>query len=107
MSVYRIVFMPTAREELLKIGEYIALDNPERAITFIDELMASLTKTLSLFPKAGRLVSNLDFNEETRVFPHGNYNSYYRINEAGGSVEVLYILNAKIDMNRFLGKLAA
>lgn len=44
MKQYHIEFMPSARACLLEIGEYIALDNPQRAVTFIDEIIGSLQK---------------------------------------------------------------
>ena len=53
MKHYRVEIMPTARAGLLEIGEYIALDNPVRAMSFIDEITDSLHKQLSLFPFSG------------------------------------------------------
>jgi plasmid stabilization system protein ParE len=60
MKHYRIEIMPTARAGLLEIGEYIALDNPVRAISFMDEITDSLHKILSLFPYSGKIAENLD-----------------------------------------------
>ena len=34
MKHYRVEIMPTARTGLLETGEYIALDNPVRAMSF-------------------------------------------------------------------------
>ena len=34
----KVVFSEAARYDLLRIGDYIAEDNPLRALTFIDEL---------------------------------------------------------------------
>jgi plasmid stabilization system protein ParE len=34
----KIVFSPAARQDLLEIGDYIARDNPTRALSFVDEL---------------------------------------------------------------------
>ena len=44
MKHYRVEIMPTAKAGLLEIGEYIALDNPTRAISFIDEITDLLLK---------------------------------------------------------------
>ena len=87
--------MPSARACLLEIGEYIALDNPQRAITFIDEIIGSLQKQLSIFPFSGKRVEDLDLDEEIRVMTHGNYNSYYRVIEDRLLVEVLFVFNAR------------
>lgn len=67
MKHYQIITMPSAREGLLAIGEYIALDNPDRAITFVDEITSSLEKTLSIFPYSGKVSEELGLGEEIRV----------------------------------------
>lgn len=105
MKSYSVIIMPTAREGLLEIGEYIALDNPIKAMSFIDELTDSLENTLSIFPYSGRVSDDLDFSEETRVFPYGNYISYYRVIEQRQVVEVLFIFNARRDIGRIFGDL--
>ena len=38
MSAYRVAFADTAEEGLLNIVDYIALDNPVRAVSFVGEL---------------------------------------------------------------------
>ncbi len=97
--------MPSAREGLLAIGEYIALDNPVRAITFVDEITASLEKTLSIFPLSGKISQELDLIDEIRVWSHGNYNSYYRVLDSKQTVEVLFIFNASRDVGSLITSL--
>ena len=94
MKSYRIIITPTAENCLLEIGEYIALDNPERAITFLTEITDSLRQTLSMFPYSGKVAEDLELDEEVRVMPYGNYNSYYRVKEEEELVEVLFVFNA-------------
>lgn len=98
MKHYHIKIMPTARTGLLEIGEYIALDNPVRAISFVEELTASVRKMLSLFPYAGKVVENLGFDEEIRIWPYGDYNSYYHVIENKQLVEVLFVFHASRDI---------
>lgn len=38
MNVYAVKFMPQAIDDLRSILVYIATDNPQRAISFVDEL---------------------------------------------------------------------
>ena len=95
MKQYHIEFMSSARAYLLEIGEYIALDNPQRAVTFIDEIIGSLQKQLSIFPFSGKRVEDLELDEEIRVMTHGNYNSYQRVIEDRLLVEVLFVFNAR------------
>jgi plasmid stabilization system protein ParE len=37
----RVAFSPKAEDDLEEIGDYIARDNPGRALTFLDELRAT------------------------------------------------------------------
>ncbi|SMN00450.1 hypothetical protein SPONL_1327 [uncultured Candidatus Thioglobus sp.] len=97
--------MPSARENLLAIGEYIAFDNPVRAITFVDEITASLEKTLSIFPLSGKVVKELDLSEEIRIWSYGHYNSYYRVLDDKKFVEVLFIFNASRDVDSLITSL--
>jgi len=105
MKRFKITIMPSAREGLLAIGEYIALDNPVRAISFIDEITASLEKTLSIFPLSGRVSEDLDLAEEIRIWSHGNYNCYYRVLGDKKTIEVLFIFNASRDIRSLIQKL--
>jgi len=97
--------MPSARAGLLEIGEYIALNNSARAITFVDEITASLEKTLSIFPYSGKIVKDLDLDEEIRVWLHGNYNSYYQILDDKQIVEILFVFNGSRDIESLITSL--
>jgi len=101
MKNYRVTFMDPAEEGLLEIAEYIALDNPARAISFIDELTGSLKKTLSVFPYSGKAYLDIKA-DDIRVFPYGNYVGYYRVKEDELLVEVLFIFNAKQEVSELL-----
>lgn len=94
--------MPLAEEGLLDIGEYIALDNPERAISFIEELTSSLINTVSTFPRSAPVAEGLDLSEEIRVYSYGNYNCYYRVIDEAEAIEVLYIFNASRDVQSLI-----
>jgi plasmid stabilization system protein ParE len=99
MTSYKVIMMPNATKNLVEIGRYIALDNPMRAISFVDEIKKSLQNNLSMFPYLCRVVEDLDFDEEVRIFSYGNYNCYYLVNEEKVSVEVLFVFNASRDVN--------
>ena len=60
MSAYRVAFADTAEEGLLNIVDYIALDNPVRAVSFVGELTVSVRKMLSAFPYSGKVVEDLN-----------------------------------------------
>ena len=67
MSTYRVAFADTAEEGLLNIVDYIALDNPVRAVSFVGELTVSVREMLSAFPYSGKVVEDLGFEQEVRV----------------------------------------
>jgi len=52
MSHYKVALTDTAQNSLLEIVDYIAVDNPSRAASFIGELTHSLIKILSTFPRS-------------------------------------------------------
>jgi len=104
MKLHKIVFTETADECLLNIASYIALDSPARAETFIEELVASLTQTLSVFPLAGKVYEEIQVKTEVRSLPHKNYISFYRVND--DVVEVLFIFNAAQNIKDILTSVA-
>ncbi len=101
MKKYRVIVTPNAEECLLEIAEFIALDNPVKAFSFIKELTNSLKKTLSIFPFSGRVYEEIA-GEEIRRFSYQNYTSYYRVNTVKNTVEILFIFNGKRQVNEFL-----
>ena len=102
MNTHNVALSDTAEEGLLDIVDYIALDNPVRAVSFVEELTTSLRKTLSIFPYSGKVVDDLEVGQEIRVWPHGNYNSYYRIVEGQQLVEVLFVFHAGRDIQALI-----
>lgn len=44
LTVPRLVILPAARVDLTEIGDFIALDNPERAASFVTEIEAKMVQ---------------------------------------------------------------
>ena len=42
-----VVFSPVAETDLEEIGDYVALDNPRRAVTFVREIRDPMQRHLS------------------------------------------------------------
>ena len=105
MSTYRVAFADTAEEGLLNIVDYIALDNPVRAVSFVGELTVSVRKMFSAFPYSGKVVEDLGFEQEVRVWPYGDYNSYYHVIEDKQLVEVLFVFHAGRDVQALMAGL--
>ncbi len=62
-------FTPQAETDLEEIGDYIALDNPRRAVTFIQEIRQHCAR-LADAPKSR--VARPDLGEAIRICAHGN-----------------------------------
>lgn len=59
MKSYRVAFSHLADADLDQILDYIAEDNPTRAITFVDELREYARDTISLAPKGGSYIAEI------------------------------------------------
>ena len=71
----RLLFAPLAIADLEEIGDYIALDNPPWALSFVQELPAQCRKILDnplAFPTREDLAPGL------RVLQYGQYSVFYR-----------------------------
>ncbi|MBY4609697.1 type II toxin-antitoxin system RelE/ParE family toxin [Rhizobium sp. 9T] len=92
-----IVFI-TARAEtdLERIADYIAMDNPQRAVSFIHELV-DRCEHLADTPNGFSLVPRY---EHIRRRPYGNYLIFYRVGE--DRIEILHILNGAQDFESIL-----
>ena len=94
----KLVLTKEAESDLIFIGDYIAQDNPRRAVSFIEELQARCTALLDQ-PRAYPLVPR---HEEAgiRRAVHGRYLIFYRVDP--GAVVVLHILAAEMSYERLL-----
>jgi plasmid stabilization system protein ParE len=90
--------MPAALREIEAIGDYIAKDNPSRAVSFISEIYESrhgLSEYAERFPVIPRYA---DFAVRRR--PHDPYLIFYRIRS--GEVEVLRVVHGARDLRKLL-----
>jgi addiction module RelE/StbE family toxin len=93
-----VIFANEAKADLKEIGDYIAQNDPHRAISFIEE-MIDCCEMLELRPHAYAIVprfAHLGFRKRT----FGNYLIFYRVLD--GQVEVARILNAARDYDALL-----
>jgi toxin ParE1/3/4 len=77
--VKRVVLSPQTERDLEEIGDYIARDNPRRAVTFIAEVKS---KCLSLGHAPGIGAPRPELGEGVRMLPHGRYLIFYRAHDA-------------------------
>ena len=71
----KYLISPLAAQDMEAIGDYIAQDNPHRAITFIAELRSQCDK-IAISPKACR--SRPDLGNNIRSSAYGNYVIFFQ-----------------------------
>lgn len=84
----RVVFSRRAEHDLEEIGDYIAQDNPRRALNFIEELRAHCARIADAplaFPLRPELGSGL------RSSPHGRYVIFFRPSPSAKPKKVLIV----------------
>ena len=88
MRKYTLVFTQEAEDDFDQIIDYIATENPVRALSFIEELRDSLINTLEVAPKGGRRILN------ARFFVFGNYIAVYDVDHAHNRVVIHMVTHA-------------
>jgi addiction module RelE/StbE family toxin len=93
-----VVYTDEARADLERIGNYIAEDNPARALTFVLEI-SDRCEELANMADAFPLVPRYE-HTKVRRRPFRNYLIFYRVTES--RVDVLHILNSAQDFEAIL-----
>ena len=88
-----VVITHEAEADLEHIADTIALDNPLRALSFVQELRERCER-LSEFPKAFPLVPRYEHTGIRRRV-HGNYLIFYHVHDE--TVDVLHVLHGARD----------
>jgi toxin ParE1/3/4 len=96
--VKRLVFTAQAEVDLEAVGDHIALDNPFRAVTFIQELRLDCYE-LSEMPERYPLFER-HRSSGIRRRAHGNYLIFYRV--GAETVEILHVLHGAMDLEAIL-----
>ena len=89
----RLVVLPAAKADLIEIGDFIAADNPPRALTFVTEIEARMHKILDM-PSAS--LRRDELHPGLRSVRHGRYGIYFM--EVGDEVRVVRVLHTSRDV---------
>ena len=89
----RVIFSPQAEEELLEIAFYIAQDNPEAALSFLERI-ERICAVIAASPEIGRLREELAPN--LRGFLVEQYVVFYVPTQGG--IEVVRVLHGARDL---------
>ena len=93
-----VVITAAAEADLESVADWIAKDNPQRAVSFIEELRGSC-ETLADSPLGFPLVPRYAQIGIRRKI-HGNYLIFYRV--FGDRIEILHILHGARDYEAIL-----
>lgn len=93
----RVEFSHRAREDIAEISEYIAGSNPQRAFSFVDELLEA-GEARGRFPMSGR--RRPDLGDDLFTFPYGRYLIVYSVEPE--RVLIRRILHGARDLDRAL-----
>jgi len=89
----RVTLSPLAERDLEAIGDYIAEDNPSRALSFIAELRAQCA-TIAKAPQAYR--ARPELGEGLRSCAHGNYVIFFTVTKA--RLTIVRVLHGAMDI---------
>jgi len=88
---YAVRYLPAAERDLLSIHDWIARDNPERAVTFVEELDRAITK-LAFRPHMGVVPRLAKLREAGyRVLIISDYLAFYKVR--GKTVQIYRVLH--------------
>ncbi|MCJ2045517.1 type II toxin-antitoxin system RelE/ParE family toxin [Methylobacterium sp. J-078] len=87
-----------AEADLERIGDFIALDNPDRALSFVNEILDRCLR-LADAPRGFPLVPRYE-RSGVRRRPYRDYLIFYRVED--DHVDVLHILNGARDYETIL-----
>ena len=87
----KIIWSPLAVERTSEIAEYITIDNPSAAISWVEKVFAKVD-LLKLSPEMGREVPEIS-RKAIREIIFGNYRIIYRIEKA--SISILTVRHVK------------
>lgn len=90
-----LVYAPDAIADLADITDYIGIDNPERALTFVTELEA---KAAQAAERPQSFPARDDIAPGIRLAVHGNYRILFR--EEATEVRIVHVVHAKRDLRR-------
>lgn len=89
----RLLITPLAEQDLEEIGDYIALDNPKRAVSFVQELQTHCQK-ICLNPAGYR--SRPELSDDLRSCAHGNYVIFFESTD--DQVTIIRVLHGARDI---------
>ena len=101
MKSAQLVLSPSAEEDIVEIGEFIARRNPERSVTFVRELREFM-QAVADAPGIGRVRDDLAGQPHSIIFRRYPYVVYYEPLPSSG-VQILRVLHGARDHKQIFG----
>lgn len=95
----KLTIRPAAQVDLNDIGEFIAADNPVRALTFIEEIHALITEQIASRPAS--FPARDDLLPGLRVAHHGRYLIFFTSTK--NAVDVVRVIHGARNLPRQFG----
>ena len=89
----RLIVLPAARADLIEIGDFIAADNPPRALTFVAEIEARMLRILDM---PGASLRRDELHPGLRSVRYGRYAIFFV--ETEDEVRVVRVLHMSRDV---------
>lgn len=93
----RLIILPAARTDLIEIGDFIALDNPARAASFVAEIEAKMAQVAE---RPTGFSSRDDLHKGLRSARHGRYLIFFA--EFDDEVRIVRVLHGARDLPELL-----
>lgn len=90
----RLIVLPAARADLIEIGDFIAQDNPARALSFVAEIEARM---LQAADRPESFPARDDVHAGLRSARHGRYLIFFL--DAGEEVRIVRVLHGARDLS--------
>lgn len=97
MTVAHLVILPAARQDLMDIGDFIAMDNPQRAVSFIAEIEAKMREAAE---RPHSFALRRDLREGLRAARHGRYLIFFLA--MPDEVQIVRVLHGARDLSQAL-----
>lgn len=94
----QLIILPAAKADLIEIGDFIAQDNPARALSFVAEIEA---KMLQAAERPESFPARDDVHTGLRSARHGRYLIFFL--DAGDEARIVRVLHGARDLLGLLG----
>lgn len=99
---FKIIYYPSATEDITSILDYISIDDPPAALRLIDKIDASID-SLSLFPYKGVVPKDFFLKSKGyRMLIIDSYIVFYLVNSPMKTVEIMRVVSGKQNYKSFL-----